>query len=344
MLTRWRGVLWGAPVVAAAVASAVLLTRPAGATSGCAAKPSAAWERAYTSHPVSLGALRPTLRIGPKLGDGWVVVVGRRVHRLAPDGTSRVVVTVPAGEQVTHLGTSGSWLALLYEPAGGSTTARREVVVVDTATGRSTTLESLPASNPGLDTLIVTHGSAFWVTRESPDRRRAVGHRYDFATGTRSLIGAQLAPLPQPALGRPKLLGDDQALVWFRNVRPVNIPLRFPLPAPVQKDAALLTGPVVSDGTAYAYSYLGLTTYWRPGMAAPQRFYTAGGVEAVNGPLVALHARYQSGPQPLVLDARTGAVLHVRAGFTAYGGVVQSTSRPGTIYRVEAADLPELRC
>lgn len=331
-----KRLLLALPIVLASATSGWFLTRPDTAP-GCSAGVPPAWQKAYTAHPTPLGRLRP-LRDVRALGKDWVVVdtATLDVYRLSEGGRTTLLFHPPHGTVVIDVETFEHWVLLQLRPG--------RIVVIDTSTGRTKTLQQV--STPAVfDSLLVSHGTAYWVDRASPADRRATGHRYDVAAGRLTSLGDRLQPPKHPTSGLPRIVDDGAEVAWVVDGREVNYLARFPLPEPVTS-GPLPTGPdlpVVTDGTAFAWQ-LGGTEYWTPGMAAPKAFATGSWVpDQVRGPLVGLHD-YRT-RLPAILDTRSGAVASIPSYFLPlYGGLTFASAPPDAVYRIVPSELPVLRC
>ncbi|MCU1602008.1 MAG: hypothetical protein JWO22_2717 [Frankiales bacterium] len=383
---------WIVPAAAAAavaigvtVGTTALVGKPEGGAIGaggevCPARPSVAFERAYVKHPTLLGHLSaiPSL-LGATLGRDRVIVTAdapSRVYRVSDAGRSSLLTTAPPGEEVVQVEASGRWVVTVtarprFDAIGNR--ASTALTVIDTASGKRTVLASSSVTDatyaevlqPRFDSLVVTHGSAYWLTRSRSDSLIAEAHRYELATGRTTSLGAMggyRGAGQDIAQVRPVLVKTDSAVSFGVGTTPIRTLIRFApqkLP-PVVAKAFHRTYPsqtVSTDGRVYAWTSGKELLYWKPGLSQPQRFRTpvAAVVEDVNGPFVALTV-VGEGTRRQLLDTRSGAALDLSdasVGFArAYDGArngaqrldTQPHGRVTTLYRVVASDLPPLRC
>ena len=380
---------WVAPAAAAAVvvglvAGATLLAKRDGSAqlgregAVCSARPSTTWEQAYLAHPIPLNGHNIRLElISQRLGNEHLVVSSApepsRVYRVSDSGERHLLFSAPSGQVVADVRSSGPWVVVLTGFAftdGLGYDAYTAITVLDTRTGGRKVIASSPvtettksdATLPRLDSLVVTHGSVFWVTRADGTTLRAEAHRYVLAKGTSSVISTQQGTNPQHVQQLdevvPVLRDTVSALVWTTN-RPstTRVIARFALPQQVADDNPPgSTKDLVTDGTRYAWRDEKAISYWAPGLDEPKRFSgSRSAVEAVNGPLVQLLTSTEVGHAE-VLDTRTGAVLALddasRAFQGSYDGVAlgakqvagASVYHATELYRVVVSQLPVLRC
>lgn len=346
----------------------------------CPARPSSAFERAYAKHPTPLGDTPALVTLlGPTLGRDHLIVTAEspsRVYQVTESGQKTLLLTAPAGQQVTQVEASGRWMiaiTALPRTDDVGNPASTSLAVLDTASGKRTVLASSAVTTatandvlqPRFDSLVVTHGSAYWITRPRSDSLIATAHRYELASGrTTDLgsIGGYRGPGQDIKQVRPVLLKTDAGVAFGAGGTATRTLVRFAEPKlpPVVAKAfhrQYPTESVRTDGKAYAWSPGKDVLYWRSGLTHPQRFRnpTYLSVVDVNGPFVALATNEESSHDQL-LDTRTGAVLdlsdtsrefrHVYLGARLGAKVLERPpfGRVTELYRVVASDLPELRC
>ena len=366
MLTSRRGL---ASLVAATLVAAGLLA--VGHVVRCHVSVTA-FQKAYLSHPVPLGTSRLGYPDAPRvtLGADRLLLSADHgeVYRIDPQDRVTTLVTAPAGATFLDLQAEGRWVLTMATGSGIDAfrnLPNTELALLDTATGRRTVLVHLQVTDPTdvkqprFDSPVLSHGSAYWVTRASGGTLRAVAHRYVIATRRASELGAMGGALGHGQSVdqvRPVLLATPTGLSWGVGRAPTRRLVPWPAPAlPEPVRAAFhpswaLDQPA-TDGTAYAWDSWPDVDYWAPGMDEPRRFHgVRASVADVRGPLVALSSGGES-PRTELLDTRTGGRVTLSGPFARkFSNLEEGHQRLSTedasltgIYRVPA-DLPELAC